>query len=218
MADPNFRAVQRSWTEAEVEQLQAHFAAGLSTAAIAHQLDRSYGSVDRKLDRVRLLRGTKAPDWQPDAVETLRELCADGLLHAWEIAAKLTERHGRTFTRCAVIGKIDRLGISWPFPKRQYRSRKSRKPRREPRRLYDLHRAKNRLRLVWSEPVIWGGIGVCYSALNEGDNRCRYVLGEPRGSETLYCGTATLDRSSYCGPHHQLCHIRIGAPAVSGAA
>lgn len=199
--------INQSWRPDEVEKLKAHVAAGLKTEAIAIALGRTYYSIKTQRERRRFHiepKGAPRFDWPPEAIEFLQQKCTEAV-SARQIAAALSEKYGRVFTRNTVIGKIDRLGIKRNLPERI--DREPRRPRL-PRGLVNLHRAKRRLELVWSAPQPFNGKGLPFAALDIG--HCRYPLGEVCGIDTLFCG-APIARGSYCSGHHSICHQQRGA-------
>jgi GcrA cell cycle regulator len=139
--------------------------------------------------------------WDEASVDTLKTLWAEG----WSGAA-IARELGNGHTRNSIIGKVHRLGIA-------SRSRLRSKPRnysapRHPRavksRPVALVKARPRP-LVPVAPYVplpqieTTGSGVSFMALNA--HTCRWPLGEPKGSESMFCGVEPVAHSSYCGAH-----------------
>lgn len=193
----------RTWDDREEKVLRVHADAGLTITTIAGAMGRSPGSIRSKLERERIFLHSRRQSmfvWTDEAIDFLKQKCAEPL-SATQIAQAMRERFGHDFSRCSIIGKIDRLGIERNLPERKAPTKRLRKPRG----LINLHKSKNRLRLVWSAPEIFNGSGISLAAI--ADHQCRYPLGEPNGLDTMFCGAAQYGEHSYCLPHYQLCHI-----------
>lgn len=152
--------------------------------------------------------------WSDERVTALVQLNSDGLSSS-EIATKL----GGT-TRCAVIGKLQRLGIASAYspkvePKTEAKPRIIRaKKRTEPVE----HRVISRIRVNGSGLIIAETTesdipplrcveirtrDLSFADLEEND--CRYPDGGTDERPLItFCGNPRREGSSYCGPHHAL--------------
>jgi len=161
--------------------------------------------------------------WTDERVERLKALWAGGL-SASQIAAILGG-----VTRNAVIGKADRLKLDRrakpaPKPTRTHAPGvpKSIRYPVEPRTLThrphrgDLVRKRHSRRLdpgLAARPAPLLQSGRAPVRLADVDDAsftrcCRYILGEPAGLDTLYCG-APIAAKSLCAHHHHLCYVKV---------
>jgi len=133
--------------------------------------------------------------WTDERVEQLRKLWADGFSCA-EIAAEL----GGGLTRNAVIGKIDRMGLS--EGPREKKPRAARIPKAPPApKIAEVSRSPDEARavVVVVEALAPDG-GVTLFAAR--DWHCRWPIGDPRDLENFrFCGERAVGETPYCGAH-----------------
>ncbi len=139
--------------------------------------------------------------WTTDRVDELRNCVVAGLTCS-QIAAQIG------VTRNAVIGKINRLGLSPGRPPAMH----SRPPRsRQPRRLTS---RRQTLRLLCGEGLSGAdevrlAVGpvdstkIC-SLLELSDGRCRWPINQPGARDFAFCGSDSIKGFSYCA-----CHVRM---------
>src|SRR5581483_25491 len=140
--------------------------------------------------------------WNDERVELLKKLWADGLS-----ASQIAGRPGGV-TRNAVIGKVNRLGLSG---RKVFRRAKSQK--REPRRSAKRSIAPDFETKPLPAPPIIEEIPEPDASkrtdfLGLQDGMCRYMIGDTK----LYCGHATIPRDQLC-PYHRRLSIQIARPA-----
>lgn len=155
--------------------------------------------------------------WSDERIASLVQLNAEGLSSS-EIAARL----GDGITRCAVIGKLQRLGIASAYsPKAGPKTPKEDKPRiiRAKKRTEPVeHRVVSRFRVNGSGLVIIDTTESdvaplrCVDVtplniplLDLEDGQCRFPYGGDDGIPYTFCGHPSKDGSSLCVPHHHLC-------------
>jgi GcrA cell cycle regulator len=133
------------------------------------------------------VRSASAYDWTPAAIDRLKDLWREG--HSGSHVATLM---GGGLTRCAVLGKIHRLGMSG-----------ERRPHVAPARIYKRVRAPVAKR-AYTPPVKPARPPPRVFRLTLLDLQpwsCRWPQGE---QEYRFCGEPRVDESSYCGPHTRL--------------
>ncbi len=139
--------------------------------------------------------------WDKHALETLRAMWLDGK-SGGEIAKAL----GRT--RNAVLGKIDRLGLT----RKRQGKRQARPPKPAPARPVPLLitakaaacEAKRPARVVEPPAVLMPSRNLTIFDLTRID--CRAITSPDRAAVTLYCGHTVRPGSSYCPAHHARFH------------
>jgi hypothetical protein len=145
--------------------------------------------------------------WTPQNLIKLKELWASGL-GGTEIARELHT------TRCAVLGKVHRMG----FPKRKPDQMTKNRPRTAKHKTYHIQRSQPTPELkptrglpmaIEPIPVVDGGISI----LELENQSCRAIIGTGADSAARYCGSPIrgniityrgLGRSSYCPEHSVL--------------
>ena len=147
--------------------------------------------------------------WSDERVARLKELWAGG--HSCSsIAGQLGG-----LTRCAVIGKIHRLGLSSPETKIS-RVGLPRKPKKQP----DIRRKKRFVfgprgahmvlapdfSYLGAQPAE-GFIGLTLLQLKGG--QCRYATGGEDDKPFLFCGQPVKEGSSYCPACHARCFVNM---------
>lgn len=148
-------------------------------------------------------------DWTDDRVSDLKKLWSSGL-SASEIAAELG-----TMTRNAVIGKINRLGLSGrlKYPRRSNEGQ-PRKPRIKAQTVHyphNLRAAKARRSMppkICDEPLAPPPPNapdpMLYSVRQISDQTCRFPHGDPKTDHFGYCGHAPTNGTPYCEYHQRV--------------
>lgn len=126
--------------------------------------------------------------WTDERVVKLKELWLKGS-SASEIGTEMG------ISRCAVLGKVNRIGLSGRQPVRPLRdpARKARRDKPKLRIIRSIEREALKIRAAEVEarhlPEPEPGL-------------CKYPYGD---GPFTFCGHPIQDKSSYCGPHHALC-------------
>lgn len=142
--------------------------------------------------------------WTAERVITVRKLWKEG----WSASQISIELGGAT--RNAVIGKLNRLGLTADsrLPGTMITA-----PSRAPRNNYrpDGYRRKalpkGEPSLIYEPPALIAAIerseAACtFAELSKG--MCRYPYGEPQAPDFAYCGRSA--KGTYCAGHHRLCY------------
>ena len=145
--------------------------------------------------------------WTPENVDLLRRLQAGGATFSI-----IAEQLGTT--RCAIAGKTRRLGLC-KFTANLYKTKPNargpRGPTGGPRNATTIANRILNARLkrapqpppIVSEPNPESHVTMMALTLTA----CRYVVGEPNGIDTVYCGSQVWGEwESYCGFHHHITH------------
>ena len=140
--------------------------------------------------------------WAPARVELLKSLIAAGYS-----CRQIADEIG--VTRNAVIGKVNRLGLSRPRGA-PAGSREKSEPKRAPWRPKIVGQQALLLRLP-PEPVprledisIFAGRGCSLLELSAG--KCRWPINEPGAANFCFCGNAPLDGFPYCVGHVRIAY------------
>jgi hypothetical protein len=212
------------WSDADIAQLILLASQGNGDHAIGRIMGKTYWSVrSARQNRNIILTPRDGFNWTEERITELKSLWIDAKLPASRIAQIFSEKYDHPLTRNSIIGKVDRLKIGRPnsdaagrghHGPRLYGTYKPRKPRQKREK-----ETGQFLRLVWSTPLL----GQQISFIDLAENHCRFVIGNPSGRETMFCGSPK-QQGSYCGYHHQLTHRndaatprphRVGADAGS---
>lgn len=219
------------WTPEKVELLKRKFDEGLSAPMIAKQLGFTDMAVRTKWKRLGLKRSPSsvrrtanfaASIWTKEKTDELCEL--------WDLGftgSQIAQCFG-DMSRCAILGKVHRLKLSGRHHARmsdeerlrRQRERYAQDPQRyaEKARKNRLYQAKRRGRFpIFKEPKplklsqkLMGAPEptpeTACTMLALTPRQCRWVIGEPRGFDTLYCGAVSVDEQSYCGFHYHKTH------------
>ncbi len=134
-------------------------------------------------------------NWTYEAEERLKDKWFEGWT-AGAIARWFSDTYHHPFTRNAIMGKINRLGLprripSEKLPKRTTPPKAKIKPW-APRRA---HIKPPSGREVSFMDLEW--------------DMCRYIPGNPSEAKTMYCGDPVLGVFSYCPHHYMLCHMKM---------
>lgn len=151
--------------------------------------------------------GESATIWTDERIELLRKLWTEGL-SAREIAQQLD----CGISRCAVLGKANRLDLAQRAPSRPKLSREQRLARQAElaarrRERQAERRARLRAGRLPPEPIVtvtWPG-SLNLPLHEVGPGLCRFPSGE--GPYT-FCGQPTRKASSYCDHCHQIAYKR----------
>jgi GcrA cell cycle regulator len=160
-----------------------------------------------------------AATWTSERVEQLKS-CFDAGLSCSQIAREIG------VTRNAVIGKMNRLGLSRPkdlianLPKRQRAARSVRARAWRPDIWgRDEDAADQTLIVAGAGPqaaaeAIPRGPGCSLLDLSQG--KCRWPISEPGAEDFCYCGNAAIEGLPYCPGHARMAY-RPGARQRGGA-
>lgn len=164
--------------------------------------------------------------WPDEIAARAAELYLDKDAGSYQIiAATLNAEFGTQFTRCAVIGKINRLGLS---NRRLPADRPVATPRpRAPRERVRSERMNARPPMESVETVKLRCVEITplhLSLLDLDPGLCKYPYGGDAEGETIsFCGHPSIKSRPYCMPHLALCTghgtaseraaIRVGAAA-----
>lgn len=132
-------------------------------------------------------RGKAMMNWTDEAVTTLTRMWDEGL-SASQIGAELG------VSRCAVLGKIDRLGL----PKRREQSHLV--PKLAPQPL---------LAPIIADIDIPQAQRVA-SVLDLTHEHCRWPVGDPGTPNFFFCGARPIEGLSYCGAHCRVAYRQPG--------
>ena len=147
--------------------------------------------------------------WTDKRVEDLKRLWLEGL-SANQIAAELGD-----VTRNAVIGKVNRLGLSGRVNSCKPRSpglvRRARpKGFTRPRRTSNLSRVipeeSVKPKAIISEPAM-----LCIGYFERKDGMCSFAL-DSAGIQEKLCGCACSPRKPFCDYHEQITHSGVPKP------
>jgi GcrA cell cycle regulator len=187
---------------------------------------QAFAAARRARDRMRF-------DWSVARIAHLRERWAQGAS-----ASTIAKELGPLVTRCAVLGKIHRLGLKQPEFKRHHarkeRVRKRRAPRaaatsrrvgvRPPSRLMAAFQALG-LEAMFGVPdtgALHQHAGRAFGApcglLDLGDATCRWPVGEPGEANFAFCGAAPFERYPYCIGHCLIAYRPDGAERAASSA
>jgi GcrA cell cycle regulator len=148
----------------------------------------------------------RGSEWSEERVERLKVLHARGLS-----CAMIADDLGEGISRCAVIGKLHRLGMSNAGSiVRKANTKKTLRPKVEKTvRIVKANGNSNRMRLfqvakietqeMRCADVVSLGIGL----LELQPHQCRYPTSD---APFLFCGHRKMEGSSYCAPHFMLTH------------
>lgn len=196
------------FTNLGVNKLTELKQAGLSNSECARKMGLDVKVVHTKVSHLNL-GGMKSSFWDAERIELLKVLWRDGLS-----CSQIAGRLGCT-SRNAVIGKINRLGLSG----RVVRARKitTRKPR--PKESIRFGRVKSfepvEVAPLPPEPVkpdkLFSLTAITDREDQEHVKLCRFIYGDPKQAGSGYCGCTAATGSSYCPGHH---HMIFTAPPV----
>lgn len=134
-----------------------------------------------------------SPAWTPQEIENLKTFWATKTKSASEIAFRL----GSGRSRCSVLGKINRLGLSEkkpPAAPKVFRYKTTQGPSLPTLSSQPLRRSKPILRLVAPKSLH-------LSVLELSDKTCRWPIGDVGHTNFHFCGQSPRDGSPYCEFH-----------------
>lgn len=148
----------------------------------------------------------RGSEWSEDRIEKLKALHAKGLS-----CAMIADELGAGISRCAVIGKLHRLGMSNAGSTvRKANAKKNPRPKVEKAmRVVRASAKAGSYRLIEAARVEAEKIRcVDVVPLNVGlldlePHQCRYPIGN---GQILFCGHSKIEGTSYCSPHYMLTH------------
>lgn len=139
--------------------------------------------------------------WQPEHSEALKGHIEAGLSSA-EAAAEINAQFNTSYSRSAVIGRANRMGLARPSKIAIPRKHRPYKPRI--RRVNGNSNAMQVLRPLEIEHYKLRCVEIVprhVSLLDLEPNDCRYPYGD---GPITFCGHAKMPGSSYCVPHYAL--------------
>jgi GcrA cell cycle regulator len=161
--------------------------------------------------------------WSEEDVVMLKELWS-ARNSASMIAAALTERTGRVFTRNAVIGKINRLGLQGQgHPANTPRVPGKRKPRAQKPPVVAAEVVQDlasEARAMFPEMHIYEDtpppeeeivipVSDRVTLFDLGPGVCRYPIGDPLSPGFSFCGAECDPARPYCATHHRVAYEPI---------
>jgi hypothetical protein len=203
------RSKHSPWTDDVDKALRRMREAKLSYSAIAAKLNATFGTAFTRsaiaghIDRAKL-SGSRI-EWSQEEIAALVEKHKSGAIYA-EIAAVLTRRFGRQFTRAMICTKIHRLGLP-------ARSRRATMPavKRRKRQPAQTDEAEIAAPVAPAAPKtrrvtrVFGGPDLVPTKPVTLEARRRHQCGWPvnDGDPFLFCGAPKApDDPTYC-PHHR---------------
>lgn len=170
------------------------------------------------------MSGKRTDAWTEERVDLLKKTWPEGL-PASAMAARLNKLAGTRLSRCAVIGKVHRMGIECTRPPKPVKA--PRAPPRPYRRRVDGVGPQIRLAPA-SEPgerlpILRGAVPMprlrCVEVvsqpvayLDRTRDQCAYLLD---GHDDLTCCGAPVQRRNYCRGHADLTASERQAPAMN---
>lgn len=137
--------------------------------------------------------------WTDERVARLRVLFAEGCTSS-QIAAVLG-----VATRNAVVGKIQRLGLTREFTPKRGRPRLNRPRAPKPIRSTPFHPTPPIAVTESTDlPHDWSDCAVTFAAM--APHQCRWPLWAIGATEKLYCGADKIEGTSYCARHNRVAH------------
>lgn len=177
------------------------------------------------------------PTWKElttaEKCEILQSVCQGDVMSASEMSAALVNKlSGPPPTRNAVIGIIDRHAPEGVRLHHKGYAVGPRKGRMKPQSLANLAKSPRRRRsatkapsmsIVKPEPYIPPSLPAVRSLgltlLELTEKTCKYATNDPgRGEQHLFCGHPTVEDSSYCAFHDEICHYSAGRVDMRGIA
>ena len=138
--------------------------------------------------------------WRDDLVTMLKTLWAAGL-SASQIAAEL----GDGVTRCAVLGKVFRLGLSG-----RVTATERRRPPRPPVARQRITRQGRVMQVFDRPPPVESEIDDAQIPVEQRrtlqqltSDTCKWPVGDPQGPDFFFCGAAPRTGCVYCAAHER---------------
>lgn len=141
--------------------------------------------------------------WCDESVAMLRKLWPDTIISAQGIANKINSKFGTSFSRSAILGKANRIGLP-------IRSNANQNFNRAAKRI-----AKGEARGVKYRPadpvnpdVFDGRIPLKQRRTLEQltDETCKFMVGDPQDETSFFCGGPVFQRS-FCEHHYMRCYF-----------
>ncbi len=143
--------------------------------------------------------------WDHQSAEALKAMWAQGL-SLTEISGKLTTALGRTITRNAIMGKVDRLGLSKtnrlapaepkipgkPGPKPKVPESPTFKAPPPP----DAYKPAPEILVGTVRPEELRGF------------HCQWPVGQPEAPDFMFCGREKVEGRPYCACHCDVAYVR----------
>lgn len=153
--------------------------------------------------------------WSADELASLHEFVSSGL-SASKVAVKLNERHGRCFSRNAVIGRVHRMNnmlklVGKPVGGRRNRGTKMPdKPVTPPQPRLTVQEALRDYTSTGEPHICARHVDFFGVALPPDDGECHFIEGDPKLKNHVYCRHPALRLgetfSPYCAYHAMLTH------------
>lgn len=141
--------------------------------------------------------------WDTPTTEALASMWREGL-SLTEISCRLSRQHGRTVTRNAIMGKIDRLGLSRQNRQAPAEPKIPGKPGPKPKVLMaTTFKAPPPPEAYKPAPEILTGtvrpvdLKACH---------CRWPVGDPGADDFLFCGRDKVEGKPYCPDHCEVAY------------
>lgn len=142
--------------------------------------------------------------WTEERDAKLKEWLAEG----WSFSQVGA---GLGVSRNAAIGRTYRLGLKGPL--KEPKTRKPRRSKLHPDRIYKRIKQRNPPMIFDNyQPQIGDVVPLNIPFMEIETGQCRYIVGEPDGVNTLFCGHGVVDGLSYCAGHARLCFTAAGTP------
>lgn len=201
---------KRFFTPDGITKLKQLKGDGVENKDIADKLGASLGAVRYQLSCLGMGR-TNASGWNDERVTTLKKLWSEGF-SASQIAGRLGG-----VTRCAVIGKVHRLGLQGRATTSRIRSRAKRA--RTTLRSKPAIKGNPVFRAMLAKPTIdTEAMGELIIPVKERKTietleecSCRWPIGDPLAAEFHFCGKEKIKGLSYCEFHARKA-FQISAP------
>lgn len=150
--------------------------------------------------------------WNSERIEQLKR-CFQAGLSSSQIAREMG------VTRNAVIGKVNRLGLSRPKDAlaktlEQKRAARLARPKRPRLSIFAQHRILTKA-YPGAQPAgeaipIYSGCGCTLLELGRG--KCRWPIDTPDGNDVYYCGSEPVPGLPYCAGHARIAYRPTGRP------
>jgi hypothetical protein len=195
MSEPNKRCYPNTFNPERDQRLIVGWLAGAKTQDIADSIGMSYKATSTRRRRLGLPPRINFIKWTPERDATLRELLAKGFS-----AAAVAKTLGEGITRCSVLGRAFRLGLSCPRPPSVPKI-KVPKPKRvsvgPSRRSAPGRSAYSSSAETLALPEPDYATCVPFEKMN---GNCHWPIGEP----TLFCPrkACEISHGSYCEQHY----------------
>ena len=117
-------------------------------------------------------------------------------------------------SRNAAIGKLHRLGLTWPNHQKRIKEPKPPRPPVERKPIHRIRHMGGGLRVISTmtgdlfEPRCVELAPRYLTFMELGPHDCRYIAGD----DFLFCGHLQMAGSSYCLKHHTLCYRKPEPP------